>query len=345
MIPLFLGCSASGPNTGVAGGNPLTPPGPPAEVPTALRIPKDFGLNLEKVQGAEASASAALTLKYAVPPDGEFSDDVIGSTDFVQFFIDALKGLMDPYNQLVIPVGTNIHTFQGVSVVQGSGEANFVQIKVDFAPFDFDDDGVKEACSGHTAALPICMRIYADGVKQFAAVFTDFPTETNPGAGRLMGLNITNSVFLFPKDSFLGINYDLHDPSSGKSVEYLVRENPEHPSGEELEFHLSFDQVGEESVSLKTINFNLAGEIGAQQGVFRWKEDDEFWSGRIHTTAPDESGLTDLDNQCVNLNSGDGLERSQCIGAGVDVGEIPFVSLPDETTLFLPEDFPESPPF
>ncbi|HSA59253.1 MAG TPA: hypothetical protein VLJ37_06165 [bacterium] len=352
VIPLVFGScfSASGPSTGVAGGNPAAPPGPPAEVPASLRIPKDLGIDLGKVQAAEPSTSESVALKMplknAIPPDGEFADDVDGTSDFVQLQIDALSGLLDPYNQLIIPVGTNIHTFQGVSVVQGEGQAEFVEIKIDFSDFDFDGVSGPEGCPGHTAGLPLCMRIYADGKRQIAAVFTQFPTETNPGAGRLMGLNITNAVFLFPKDSFLGINYDLHDESVGKSTEFLVRENPDDLSGKDLRFHMALDQVGEEANSLKTVNFNLVGEEGrfAPQAVARWKEDGDLWSGRSHTNAPG-SELSELDNQCVNLLTGDGVNRSECVDAGVDVGDVPFAALPDETTLFLPKDFPETPPF
>jgi hypothetical protein len=354
IFALFLagigGCfSATAPDSGVAGGDPAAPPGPPAEIPTSLRIPKDLGLDLEKVQAALVVASEGGTgPKSAVAPDGEFSDEVAGLTDTVQFFTEALSGLLDPYNQLLIPVGTNIKTFQGVSVVQGEGELEFVEFKADFSDFDFDGDGKKEGCSGHTAGLPICMRFYADGEKQIAAVFTEFPTETNPGAGRLMGLNVTHGVFLFPKGDFLGITYDVHDPSEGRSIDLQLRENPANLEGgdRDLKFHLALDQQGEESTALKTVNVNFTMNDGGPrvvQVVARWREDQDLWSGTIRREEP-ESGLTELTNQCVNLLTGDGAGRIECIDLGVDVGTLAFPPLPDETTLFLPEDFPEFPP-
>jgi len=364
IIPLLLtlctvwlggmgGCfSATSPDSGVAGGDPAAPPGPPAEIPTSLRIPKDLGLDLEKVQAALVVASDAGDTgpKSAVVPDGEFSEEVAGSTGTVQFFTEALSGLLDPYNQLLIPVGTNIHTFQGVSVVQGAGRLEFVEFKIDFSDFDFDNDGAKEKCSGHTAALPVCMRIYADGERQIAGVFTAFPTETNPGAGRLMGLNVTHAVFPFPKGDFLGLNYDAHDPSAGKSVEFLVRGNPDNPGGggKGIKFHLALDQVGEEATSLKTVNINFELEDGGTsvvQCVARWKEDRDFWSGTLHRDPPDPDAGDDITNQCVNLLTADGVETSECAAIGIDVTGLDFIPLPDETTLFLPEDFPESPSF
>lgn len=339
------GCSATGPGTTISGGNPAAPPGPPAEIPTALQIPKDLSLNFEKVQAEAPAASespAALTSKSAVAPEGEFSDEVEGTTETAQFFADALSGLLDPYNQFLIPVGTNITTFQGVSVVQVSGKVELVEIKIDFADFDFDRDGKTEGCSGHTARLPICMAIYADGVPQIAGVFTAFPTQINPGAGRLMGLNLTHAVFLFPKGDFIGINYNFSNPAEGKTVEFLVRGNPDNPLSEKgLRFRMSMDQQGPEETSLKTVNIHFEmddGEAQTLQAVARWREDQDLWSGTFNRE-PDDPDLSDLTEQCVNLLTGDGVAQSECVDLGIDVGGIPFVEVPDETTLFMPDVF------
>jgi len=333
------GC-AKGPGTTISGGSPAAPPSPPAELPVSLRIPsgEDLSISVDKVASGAVSPSESVALKSDAAASGEFSDNVNGIGDSVKFIEDDLTGLLDPYSQLVIPVGTNIHTFQGLSVVQDVGDVVFVHMKIDFA--DFGGNG----CSGNTARLPICMRIWADGKRAMTAVFTAFPTDTNPGAGRLMGLNVSNGVFLFPEGAFLGINYDQHDPSTGKSVELLTRE--EDPAG--FRVHLSLDQEGEEATAIKTIGASLTGgKIGTDsvQAIMRYKEDGNLLSGNIHFVPLGGPTAPEMIDQCVDLLTGNGVETSQCILLGIDIDETPFLSFPDETDVFLPEDFPESPTF
>ncbi len=274
----------------------------------------------------------------------------------MKFIEDALSGLLNPYSQLVIPVGTNIHTFRGISVVQDVGDIVFDEMDVDFADFDFDGDGRKESCSGNTTIAtdadgtvhPICMRVWANGKPAMAAVFTEYPTKTNPGAGRMMGINLSNGVFLFPEGAFLGINYDEHDPSTSKSMEILTRE--EDPAG--FRIHMALDQQGPEATSIKTFKASLTGgKIGTDkvQGVVRFKEDDHFLSGSLQFD-PARSGEPNVSDQCVDLLTGDApdpsnpSDNSQCVNLGIDVGAIPFLDFPDEREVFLPADFPSSPP-
>jgi hypothetical protein len=165
-----------------------------------------------------------------------------------------------------------------------------------------------------------------------------------------MGLNVTHGVFLFPKGDFLGITYDVHDPSEGRSIDLQLRENPANLEGgdRDLKFHLALDQQGEESTALKTVNVNFTMNDGGPrvvQVVARWREDQDLWSGTINRVPPEPDAGDNITNQCVDLLTADGVERPECVDLGIDVGGLEFAPLPDETTLFLPADFPESPSF
>ncbi len=328
-----FGCGTG--TTSIAGGIPAAPPAPPAELPSALKIPEDLGINVDKVSATPSSQAAF------VASGGAFSNVVAKVPALVTDINDSLKKLLDPYHQLTIPVGTNIHNFQGLSVVTEGVTTIFIKLKIDFSPFDTSEFGVQENCKGNTAELPLCVRIWADGQRALAGFCTAFPSDQNPGACQFMGRNITETE-LFRKDQMVRITYDHHDAAIGKSTELLALL----PVGGGFSNTMNLTQDGVDATALKTIVITTEDTINNlfTEGTTRWKEDVDLWSGSLHHTPPDAE-LPTLTNQCVDLLTGDGADRDKCLNAGIDVGNIPFAPLPGDTDVFFPKDFPTTPTF
>jgi hypothetical protein len=349
VLGLNFGCGTVGPGTTLSGGTPAVPPTPPAEIPASLTIPSgsSLSINIDRIASGAPPALEGAALKAVVTSNGEFKNIVEGIGDEGKFVEDDLNSLLDPYTQLIIPVGTNIKTFKPeLSVVGQKGSViDFAEISIDFADFDIDNDGFTEGCSGNTEQLPICMRIWADGKKQMAAVFTAYPTKENPGAGRLVGLNITDTTFLFPENGFLEITYDHHDPASGVMTDLATREAD--PAGFRVHFFSS--QEGGDATAVKSLGVSFTGgKLGTDsvQALMKFREDVNLLSGNLHFEPPGGSD-PDMVDQCVDILTGNGLDSSLCVSAFIDVADVPFLDFPDETTLFLPneENFPNSPTF
>ncbi len=161
--------------------NPAAPPGPPAELPSALRFPEEISINVGKL-GSESS-SAALTVKAQEKTD--FALDILAAfitSNISGTFVDLmLASFNELFDALAIPVSPSVKTvikelrFSSEQFVPTSGnpieiilpllvqiaesEANgrfdpegdvIGTIKIDFSDFDADGDGVKDGCTGCT---------------------------------------------------------------------------------------------------------------------------------------------------------------------------------------------------
>lgn len=352
LLLLFqAGCSATnvpGPmGTGVvseptvAGGNPAAPPAPPAELPSALRLPESISIDVDTTRSSSGGAALTTTSQAALVGSGSFADFIAFSSDLVYFANQRLDGLLGPLHAITIPVSPSLHRMEMVLLV---GSKAYVA-RLDFADFDLNGDGVTEGCPGHTAGLPLCVRVWLDdGTTEYrllAARFDAFPTETNPGAGSLRGKDLS---FSGPGAPFqVAANYDHVDPENKFTDSFFTAVDVEtDPADHEIVFGIRAfaSQLGPDASAVKTTN--AVDDSG--QGLGRWREDDDYWSGSFNEF-PNASGepTTSFANECAYIPSGEGVTVDFCDARGISVGDLPFVASPTETDVFF-YDFPASAP-
>ncbi len=187
-------------------------PVPPVETPSPIVLKfvpyEDIRIDFSTI--SSAAPAAALAVK-AVGAGGDYSAEITFGPNVLQgLFEETLSLVMGPLTAFEIPVSETTITFEATG------------IKIDFGDFDLNGDGVKEGCSGHTAALPVCARVWTDegaGYTRYAAwVFEAYPTEGNPGKSRVKFFDTEPDGDFF---SF-AINFD-HRDGENKATEVLFR--------------------------------------------------------------------------------------------------------------------------
>jgi hypothetical protein len=324
--------------------SPAGPPAPPAEVPAALRFPATVGVDLTTISAA--SSSSAL-----VAPGGEFSNTITAGTFATAIVNDQVDAFLKPLNSIEIPVSTSTtHIRQTVTFDAGTPSAVDRDVKIDFSDYDFDGDGTSEGCSGHTAALPICFRIWFDGARRMAGLFTEFPTKDNPGAGHFKVIG---------EDRFIGVSYNHADPKNLEtdfSFAELAKPGETFSIDFSETFHIALAQTGPKETALKTVNisaesdkgsFQVSPTIGTSspfQYLGRFLEDADFWSGKTVDAAGD---VGTFENICAEISNGAKADRDNCLRLGIDVGEIPFLDFVTDKEVLPPStaNFPAGPTF
>jgi hypothetical protein len=356
----MAGCG-TGPGTTVSGGNPAAPPAPPAEVPAALRFPSDLSIDATTI----GSPSSASNLAALVGSGGQFSDEISFAADFAPFVELFANSLLQPLPQIDIPVSTDTTTFAVTGLFSNPNKPEDppleYDIKIDFADFDFDGDGLTEGCSGNTAGLPICFRVWFSGEQQMAGLFTRFPTALNQGAGQfraIVHVPAEKTTGGSPaQDGYVGVLYDDSVPPA-KSTEIFLREvlagdavnqkNPDAP-----DFHLKTTQEGPDETARKSLLVSAAGYSPAAfrevtgvpndlQYVGQWREDNDFWSGSASTHNIDLQNFSDV---CALISTGNPSNLLNCVDLNIDVADIPFLDFLTTDDVALPADFPKSPTF
>jgi len=232
IIPSFLLWAV----WGCAGINPAAPPGPPLEMPLALRFPESVEVDTSKAVGTEKGLFLGLAIKFG---NADFNSSLRG---FIQTpALDAqlislsvgeiLKPLHDQGN---IPVRFPVKNFTGKTSVflpATPNQIEHVELRIDFQDFDFDGDGFNEGCSGCTCPVAqgcnvgicplsaepsevqnICFRVWANGNRFVSGYFNKIPNEVqvgsslvvNRGAGRFQGVTLERAVFGLALEEPLG---------------------------------------------------------------------------------------------------------------------------------------------
>jgi hypothetical protein len=141
-------------------------------MPAILKFVNYPGLQIDLTAISSSGPSAQIS-KATVLPQKNIGDDVTGlvtfGPDFFNMFIDeffvmATNGI----HEIGIPTSdpldkskprtcfTDTVTFSAATgILNGTHE-----VKLDFQAFDFDNDGVKEDCSGNAKEPPICVRFW-----------------------------------------------------------------------------------------------------------------------------------------------------------------------------------------
>lgn len=357
LLGLSAGCGTAGPGgTTVSGGNPAAPPGPPAEIPSALRFPSDLAIDVDTIASSSPEADAS-ALAALVGSGGQFSREISFAADLAPLILLQVDGLMQPLPQLDIPASTETTTFAIKGLFGNPSKPTDPPIEYDIK-IDFADFG-GQGCSGHTAGLPICYRIWFDGEQRMAGVFTKFPTALSSGAGQF------RLIFHKPEegggaepatDVYFGVIYDHSDPLA-KTTETFERAvlagEPVNPPDPVPSFHVEVSQEGPDEtakklfrLSLDGISTDFASEVTGTPADLRytgrWREDNDFWSGSIATQNIELQNFSDV---CASISTGNSSNPLNCLDLGIDVADIPFLDFLTSDDIGLPDDFPVGPTF
>jgi hypothetical protein len=361
LIPLLVmsvwagweGCGTGGQT--LSSGRPAGPPAPPAELPSALRIPESLAIDVKTI--SSSGGSSALVVEG--DNISEFIIDAATNALFIPKYVDTL---LKPLHQLIIPVSPSVTSLQDVLLI---GES-FVEVKIDFSDFDEDGDGIREGCSGHTAALPICFRIWLDGKRHIEGVFDSFPTEDNAGSGRFRAIPEFGE-FRKLGPFLLAGSYDRHDPSTSKSADIFLGftmdplDSPPTVPGSVSDLqetvHGALLQLGPDDSAVKQLNFSVdekpsdADSATQRKELGRWREGNDLFSGSDKGPFAVGEPEQDFSAACAVITSGIVVNRQECLDAGIDVGVVggdpDAVDFVDFLTLsdVIPSNFPESPTF
>lgn len=327
--------------------NPAAPPGPPAEIPTTLRFP-DPTIDVSRI----ASSAPALSLGALVGAGGEFSRAIAFGADGVGFLNAFLDVFLSVLRSDEIPVGVDVTVFETVATVGGASFA----VQYDFSDFDLDGDGATEGCPGHTASLPICFRIWIQRESvasplRIAGVFTAFPTDETPGAGRFQLETLSTEG-----ENPAAILYDHRDPSN-LSTEFFFRrfvdDSPE--LGVLADTHAVVTQEGPPGSETKTIRSADTFDFGSEgfiRYVGRFREGLDFWSGSLSASDrgapgfPEPEFPEDFTAVCAVIPTGEeSPTRLNCLDLGIDVEGVGFVDFAGDSDVAFPADVPPAFPF
>ncbi|MFO1462886.1 MAG: hypothetical protein U1F66_03855 [bacterium] len=320
MLWALLACAGGTTPLGTPGGGEAAPPAPLAELPS-LRYPESVSIDTAQL-GAGGAASRLSFLSIGDNVSADIQQIQI-ATAFLQDFADRL--VLAPLAPLRIPRGINVTTFEDV-IIANDTAAN---IKIDFARYRYDDAGQGLNCSGNTAALPICYRIWINDIRTVAGIFYAVPEGENPGSGVFKGFPIERVV-----DGMIGSNYNHQNPLA-KETEIFTNQVTELGHG-----ILNEDALAEDV--FVTINLAFA------EKEERTRNTAKFLRGGQYIGLSQESNSPSLMNYigaCADLMTRLVVDPALCVGEGVDVSAIPFIDFTVPGDTLLPADFPSTPPF
>lgn len=317
--------------------SPAAPPAPPAEIPTFLTLP-DPRIDVSEI----ASTPASPSVSAFVGSGGEFSDEIAIAPNRIG---DANLLFGSFLTELTIPVGKDSHFETTLDSAFGSDS---VDLKIDFTDFDYDGVGGKEGCSGNTEALPICIRAWLGGEPFLAAVFTQFPTSSSPGAGRFKSVTLGSGGDAGVRFAF---NYDHSDPLNKRTESLLF--TPETSFAKSFR-RAQITQVGSEGTAKKSVNYSdqfffnpLFPDTVQYVGSFLQDPDPSqvFWSGSLEISPGLETpALSNISGVCAQVSTGNAVLVGTCQDLKIDTTGIGFIDFATDAD-FAFVDFPSSPTF
>lgn len=329
-----------------------TVPAPIAETPS-LQFPESVTIDVGTIQ--QGTPATLMGQAFLVTPGGPLSDEISFGGDIADFGQQLVDLSLQPLSQFQIPSSTSQLTFEANIRFDDPFTpevlAQNVNIKIDFADYDFDNDGSDEGCSGSTAALPICFRIWYDGIQRMAGVFTQIPVPGNSGAGSFK-VPIHGVGDSFGDTALIAVNYDHLNPFD-KNTEVFEEVIPSGKTPEtalqDLSVHFVISQDGSDISGKKLLNLSGQGlnnsptPFKEARYIGQWREDGDFWSGTTQVDPPQSSG--NLTNQCAVIATGESANRQHCLDEGIDVAGISFVDFLQVSDVLPPIDFPLTPTF
>lgn len=356
--------------------SPAAPPAPPAEIPSALTIPRDLTINVDELPAS--TETAALKLQTLDPNDIKTAIEIAaGTIEETNRFLDLA---LLPASRTTIPVSASVFTFESDVTL---GEADEFEIpvtlnfKFDFGRFDLDGNGALEACSGCTCPVgcapdlavcpteapeselqPICIRIWVNGDRFMAGIFDRVPTEGHPESGRL---RIALPRFGDLAGSPFEIVYDHRNPFDRLTDLSAFFQDPESPD-DEGEFFANRRTIGRiegpEETSKKSIQLTTAfisppaGFPGLLQFQSRYFTHLDFISlevladGLYGTNEAEggQLGVVDITPPiCAQITTSHPVADILCADLGLTLTPGEFLDLPLLEDVLLPpfSEFPE----
>lgn len=332
----FAGCPQS-----------ATPPSGPAEIPgpAALQFPSSVTIDVTTTSTGELAG-----LKTFFTASGEFSDEISIGSDlvlFVQEFVNHVISSEGILGGVVVAIDPSITYF--TTTVPGTSE--FLpgeEVKIDFAKFSSAKSETNE-CSESTAGDIVCYRVWVAGQRFLAGFFTSLPTEAHNGAGHFW---FVPPEVLFPEGEKpteqifqMGLSWDHTDPAD-KTTEMFFGGGLKGTTSAQNGRGFLRQQGADASTAVKTVKAtasfsDFGGQSGNMKYVGRWKEDEDFWSGKVDF----EFGPMSQENLdiCARLSTGNGADDANC--AAIDTDDEAFLDLASPEDFTFPTDFPSSPAF
>ncbi len=224
-----------------------------------------------------------------------------------------------------------------------------MDVKIDFSDYP-DSNGRKLGCSGNTAFLPICFRIWVQdqGITKtrLAGFFSSFPTTASSGTGQL-------AIFSTELGGVTIVQTYDYQNTQDQSSELFAHFHAE--SGESVSGHSFFTQKGPEDSALKTLIASTALRAsddlndvpdGTLHFFNRFLEDQDFWNGTVDaqnvTSFGFEKSFSDV---CALISTGNRADLAECLGAGLSIDDLTFLPFASAGDLSVPASLPANPTF
>lgn len=207
--------------------SPAGAPAPPTETPLPIVLkfvePSQLDVNVSAISSTpNASISKSFPPGMLISPVIQLGPDQKKIVN-EQFIAPSFQNI----DIIEIPVGETVTSFSAdINFPETASDELPVKLSgahhvdLNFADYDFDNDGINEGCSGHTAALPVCVRFWLDGEKYLAWVFDEYAYKEGD-------INAPNGVATIGKGRFkIMIPQDKWGMSANFSVNYAEAPDP-----------------------------------------------------------------------------------------------------------------------
>ena len=281
--------------------------------------------------------------------------------------------LLEGISKLEFPISETMTAYHEIfdfgEAPAGAGGAYFLigvrDVKVSFADFDFYANGTKYGCSGHTAALPICVRMWIDDERYLAWVFDSYPyfddlnteeIDDGPGQGKFKIFYFNVMELFIGADLYARTDYDFEVEEYKRgdlSIRIYKPEDPDYGIDiYDVRWRTRTIESGPAATALKQIAIYQAEvlKLGPDSGVAnymaQYREGYDLWSGSV-LCVPESSLLPNIDDQCAYITSAEEAPEGECADVGgidIRVGGIPFLDPLDLADVSIPSDFPLEPP-
>jgi hypothetical protein len=362
--------------------NPTAPPTlAETPVPVTLKFVEFDELQVDLSQLTEG-ASASITssklnnLQMDISSLIEFNANLIKAYE-EEVLIPITEGL----GAIEIPIDKNIQAFEGeVTFTQFSNlllDTLFGTqgVKLDLRDYDWDDNGVSEGCSGHTAELPVCVRFWLNDKRFIAWVFEEYPIE---------GTTVGKGKFKILLDDIYGIGWEVAifysqtvDTGESKGYEAFLKATINDPdcahlwcqSHDEIKVvkqHMKVARDGPEEVALKSLDSNQLAEILLNnttpetisvKATDRYVEGFDFWAGSFYRERTSGGVIVEEGEQdiCARISTKNREDQTGCEdvdGQNIRIGSDPlfpddghpFIFATTDADVALPTNFSEAPP-
>jgi hypothetical protein len=348
-----------------------------AETPLPISILKLVEFDELQIDLTQLTGDTSASTSKAITWDQNVEVLIAQSAGMIYFFEENLLiPITEGLGAIEIPVDPNIQAFEGeVTFTQFSIfiEDSFFgthNVKLDFR--DFDNQG----CSGHTAALPICVRFWLDDRRFISWVFDEVPITTGEvttvGKGRF-------KIFLDDLDGLtweIAIAYD-ENLGAGESKVYDISMKGTNNGlstipwyGDSLQVlrrRMKVSREGPEEVALKQFDTNqdafFEHEDRSGTSIFksvgRYIEGFDYWASSFYQNMVgsifDEEAEQGAQDICARISLEAVVDSQECAnvnGQNIRVLEDPlypedghpFISAPTDADVAFPSDFSAAPP-